>query len=118
MIMGGGGGGGGGGNGAVALKVDIEGPDTRDLRGFGECPGGKSWVTGPAPSVASREYLGGARRVLDILVRCWSVLVTDKTLGVSSVAVDTRLGAVSKTLGNRGRVEMAEGFLWRPEGLH
>ena len=38
MIMGGGGGGGGGGNGAVALKVDIEGPDTRDLRGFGECP--------------------------------------------------------------------------------
>ena len=81
-------------------------------------PGGKSCVTGPAPSVASREYLGGARRVLDILVRCWSVLVTDKTLGVSSVAVDTRLGAVSKTLGNRGRVEMAEGFLWRPEGLH
>ena len=80
-------------------------------------PGGKSCVTGPAPSVASREYLGGARRVLDILLR-WSVLVTDKTLGVSSVAVDTRFGAVSKTLGNRGRVEMAEGFLWRPKGLH
>ena len=81
-------------------------------------PGGKSCVTGPAPSVAARECLGGARRVLDILVRCWSVFVTDKTLGVSSVAVDTRLGAVSKTLGNRGRVEMAEGFLWRPKGLH
>ena len=60
MIMGGGGGGGGGGNGAVALKVDIEGPDTRDLRGFGECPS-PNQVWSPSKQFTTRHDVAYVR---------------------------------------------------------